>query len=870
MGAYTQSVGMAALVGVAVTLSIGGGEVAPVKPAPTVRGVPAAAHHAPAAFVENLGQWDPTVAFALRCGALAVAFGGRGWTLDLADPEAGRRVGLRMSFEGHHRLPTVLGEQRRPGHHDYFIGRDRARWRTGVPLYGALLYRGMYEGVDVRVRTEDGHPEYDLLLRPGADLASVRVRVDGADGLRLDARGSLVVETPVGPVTQPVPKTWQTPADGPQQAVACRYVVLGRDRFGFAADDWNRDLPLTIDPGVVWSTYVSGAAGATRIKAVHHDDSGVVTVAGQTAAWDFPTSAGAYDRSYNGGILDAVISRFDATRTGAAQLVSSTFIGGGAADAIKDVHVRSGVVTFAGWTASTDFPTTAGAFDTTYGGGAGDAMVGRLDLGQSGGAQLAFASYVGGSGGATTNGDIAEALTVDAAGVVTVVGATDSDDFPTTVGAFDTSFNSPFLHDGFVCQLDPARSGAAQLRYSSFVGGNRDEGLVDVVVDGNGVVTVGGWSNSDDYPTSAGAYARQPLSSTFVNDAVVSQIDPGLAASAQLRYSTYFGGAGIDGCEAVDVGSEGLVTAVGVTTSVDMPTTGDAFDRSYAGLFTFESDAFVCRLDPARAGAATVVYSTYLGGAGEDRPVDVGVDHRGVVTCAGWTGSSDFPTTPDSFDRSFNGASADAFVTRLVPSRVAAAQLEYSTFVGGSGGDFVESMWVDRRGDVTIAGASDSSDLPVPGGAYQPAPRSGVAGFVGYLDMLPRGVSAYGSSARWCGGAIGAGVTSRPRRGDPMFGVTSTNAPPSALGLLLVGGAAAGIPVAGVTVWVDPAGPLVTAPVVSDSGGWSRVRLRIPVGLQFVGVEVFAQFLWASPTGPAPCPLQGLASSNALRIEVIG
>ncbi len=378
----------------------------------------------PGFFVPNLGQWDHPARFVHRSGPMTLFLEDRGWVLDLVEhparPKAGphhpgssdahhahqtmpgdgpgdgtvdrkiRGVALKMTFEGDAHVPEIIGEKNFTGHHNYFLGNDESRWRTGVPLYGSVRYENLYPGIALRLREINGVPEYDLLLEPGADLSLVTVHVEGAKHLSVARDGSLVIETALGPLTQSVPKTWQVDCDGGKREVACNFTLLGADRFGFLAPGWDRDTSLTIDPGLIWSTFLGGS-GSDYANALAVDASGVVTVAGYAASTKFPTTSGAYDTTYNGG-ADAFVSRLHPSKTGSAQLVYSTFLGGTKFDEASALSVdASGVVTVAGLTDSTNFPTTSGAYDTTS--GDRDAFVSRLDPSKTGSAQLVYSTF---------------------------------------------------------------------------------------------------------------------------------------------------------------------------------------------------------------------------------------------------------------------------------------------------------------------------------------------------------------------------------------------------------------------------------------------------------------------------------------------
>ena len=181
-----------------------------------------------------------------------------------------------------------------------FLGNDPSRWRIDLPLYEGVRLVERLAWCRCRRRIEDGHFEYDVLVSPGADLGTFSVDVSGADGLRLELDGSLVIETPLGPVSQPPPKTWQVLEDGPREPVPCSYVVFSGKSFAFAAPDRDGRRPLVIDPGLIYSTLLGGGAG-DKAQAVAVDTTGAAIVVWLTSSPGFPTAPFAFQPTYNGG-----------------------------------------------------------------------------------------------------------------------------------------------------------------------------------------------------------------------------------------------------------------------------------------------------------------------------------------------------------------------------------------------------------------------------------------------------------------------------------------------------------------------------------------------------------------------------------------
>jgi hypothetical protein len=633
-------------------------------------------------------------------------------------PDRLRGVAVRMTFAAAE-TPEWIGENPLAEHQNYFLGDDESRWRTEVPKYASLLCRGIYPGVDVRVRTAGDHPEYDVLLEPWADIRQVRIDVEGADGLRVAADGALVIDTAMGPIRQPMPRTWQVDAGGEMRPLRCEYRLLGPRRFGFVVPGWDRDSELTIDPGLIWSTFV-GSKSLEVTSAVAVASNGVTTAAGFTFSPGYPTVPGSFDRVGNGG-ADVIVTQLDPS---GSNLISSTFLGGLGDDSAFGLHVDpKGVITVAGVSASNNFPTTAGAMSSTYKGN-GDAFVFRLDPARTGKAQLVYSTLVGG-----LSKDVALGAFADVKGVVTIAGTTESPGFPTTSNSFDTTFNG--RDDAFVTRLDPRKTGAAQLVYSTFLGGKEEDTGRGLSVDALGIVSVCGNTVSAGFPVTKRAYQTTHSGG---HDVYVARLNLGPTSDAKLLYSTFIGGRGDEGGVALSVDADGVMTFGGYTSSKLYPTTAGAFDTTFNGVF----DLFVSRLDP-RLGSRQLVFSTVMGGTLSEHVAALDVDSEGVVTVGGGCNFTGFPTTPDAHDRLWGGL-ADGIIARLDPRKTGAEQLLYSTYIGDVEYDDVHALDVTPSGTVIVAGHTRSLRYPTTSKGYDTTLNGSDDVFVTHMEM---GVSFY-------------------------------------------------------------------------------------------------------------------------------
>ena len=321
---------------------------------------------------------------------------------------------------------------------------------------------------------------------------------------------------------------------------------------------------------------------------------------------------------------------------------------------------------------------------------------------------LVWVTYLGASGR-----DDLRSIAVDDAGSVYVVGHTGSMDFPVTAGAFNVTYGGGFF-DVFVAKFRP---GGDQLVWATYLGGSGEEYGLSIGVDAGGSVYVTGYTTSADFPTRAALDAE--WNST---DAFVTKLSP---SGDALVFSTFLGGTGEDAGQALAVGSDGSVFVVGITGSLDFPTTASAPNRTHNGGFF---DGFVAKLDPT---GASLAYATYLGGAQIESAVAVAIDAAGAAYVTGGTISPNFITTPGAYDRQYNDLGpiplGDAYLTKVNALGTAYA---FSTFLGGAAADAGWGVQVDGAGRAYVTGYTESSNFPTTPGAMNETYLGGGDAFV--------------------------------------------------------------------------------------------------------------------------------------------
>ena len=616
---------------------------------------------------------------------------------------AGRNMALR--FDGADPHARIQAEDKLKSKTNLFLGNDPSQWRTGVPNYGRLRVPGLYPGVDLVYYGNAHELEYDLNIAPGADPARIRFRITGARS-SVDRAGDLVAD-----LIQKRPVAYQIGDHGSRIAVKARYRHNRDGSYGFALGSYDPRRELVIDPVLTFSTYFSGS-DTDIAYAITHDQNGLIYVAGNTLSGNFPL-AGAPTQAGPGGNGDVWVAQINPNVPVGDGFLFTTYVGGSSTDNFGGLAVGpQGDIYLSGSTESTDFPLTSSAYQgsltnapntnafvvwinpsqsvleySSYLGGSSldvangiaidpkgrmwitggaqsndfptvaafestfvgdqDMFVAGFDPSQSGTNSLIYSSYLGG-----TNWDTGRGIAVASDGTLWIAGGTYSFDIP-VVNAYQSNYHTG--GDAYIAHIDPTM-GSSGLLYATYLGGGSLEEARDIVLDPSGPVIVSGYTVSSDFPVTSNAYQQTYGGNT---DAFISILNPANTSnpSAQLVYSTYFGGAGADVQFDMKRDSSGTLYLSGMTTSPGLPVTAGALQSAYDGTM----DVFVLRLNPAQAGAAGIDYFTYLGSDGLQVGYGVDFDSSGDVYVVGSTTGPIFDAFGGAPKTSASGKT-DAFV----------------------------------------------------------------------------------------------------------------------------------------------------------------------------------------------------------------
>ncbi len=428
---------------------------------------------------------------------------------------------------------------------------------------------------------------------------------------------------------------------------------------------------------VGYSTLLGGG-GVDDCDAVAVDGSGAAYLGCHSDSSDLPGPDS--NRYAIRGDLDAFVLKLSAD---GRRVVYRTPIGGAAWEAVTAIAVDTAGYAYAvGATYSADLPTTAGAAQPRHGGGEDDAFVARLDPAGT----IVYLTYLGGSGR-----DDATGAAVDGAGNAYVVGRTASPDFPASPKSLRPAAAGGT--DAFLAKLDPS----GDLVAATFLGGGGHDVAWAVALDPEGNVHIAGGTQSADFPLASALQAEHRGES----DGFVAILD---SSATRLLFSTFWGGSGWDAVHALALDGAGGIHLTGSTRSGDFPVSEQALQRAHGG----GEDGFVVKLPPRGAG---VVYSTYLGGSGNESGAQVVPGPADGVFVVGGTESQDFPLA-----RPLQPALPGTLSGYVALLDGAGSRIPFSTYFGGSDRDLFEDAALHPDGGLVVTGLTGSADFPSVGG----------------------------------------------------------------------------------------------------------------------------------------------------------
>ncbi|SEJ09492.1 gliding motility-associated C-terminal domain-containing protein [Dyadobacter sp. SG02] len=664
-------------------------------------------------FIENKGQWDKEIRFraaipggflflkshslvyVLYDGSKISAMHAKGHDqasaarVDTSVPDV-RAHGVEVSFLNASPNVRYRPVKESKAHFNYFLGHDLTAWASGVKGFEEVVYENIYPDIDLRIYLNQAKLKYEFIVKPGADASRISFQYKGADKVSVNESGQIVIKTSVGDIKEAQPYSFQSGSNARAAEVPSAFRLSEDNIAHFELPaGYNKSLPLTIDPELIFSTY-SGAESDNWGHTATYDDEGNLYSGGTVFGSDFPATTGSFQVKF-AGFVDVSILKFNPDGT---DLLYATFLGGGATDVPTSLIVNARKeLLILGTTSSKDFP-VAKAFQSAFGGGTDVRPISGLELLNGSdlfisklstdGKQLTASTFLGGSGndGVSITNDVAirnygdsfrGEIGVDANDQVYVVSSTNSANFPLKNPSQNKLGGG---QDGIVAKLS---AGLDQLLWSTYLGGDKWDAAYSLKVTANGEVYTAGISQSGNLPTKTGAY-QQALKGTedgfvarFVND--------------QLSALTYLGTDKADGAYLLDIDQANQVYVYGLTMG-SYPVSQGVYQNAKSGQF----------VHALNASLSQSLFSTVIGsgrGTPDISPTAFLVSECGNIYLAGWGGdvnsstannaassTTGLPVTDDAIQRITNG---NNFYIAILEQ--GAKSLLYATFFGSQARD---------------------------------------------------------------------------------------------------------------------------------------------------------------------------------------
>ncbi|MGA1822278.1 MAG: SBBP repeat-containing protein [Thermoplasmatota archaeon] len=651
-------------------------------------------------FTENLGQWDERVLFRAQTEFGFAYIGSDGIYYDL--PGESRLIKITFPDRSYD-PPEGVCDLDFPT--NYLKGNDTEKWIIGARSYRFVIFEDVWPDIDIKYYFRGSDLKYDVIIGERGNPDRIRFDIEGADDISVEEKCLIIGSGGVEYLRDGGLKAFSDY----RSDIPVKFRKTGRSSYGF---DIKKGIGerITIDP-LVYSTLIGGSS-YTLPTDVAKDETNCTYLYGQTFAPDFPNTTGAYDTEYNAS--DLYITKLNSSGTG---LVFSTFLGGWYMDLAKKILVdEDHDVYVCGETYGKDFPSTPGVvqeeyylgaeifitklnssgdsllYSTFIGGASGDFIydmeendgriyfVGETDSkdligahGPLGGVHgIAFFSILERGGVALVDSALWDGyenefpvtLEIDIDGTVVIGGYTSSMDFPITPHSFQYP-KTRWRPYGFIIRYDPNGNGTI---FSSIVGECYVNDLKlddnsDIIFCGNTWMVAG---TNASFPLVGDGYSK-----TFTGwrDAYAAKLE---GNGSYMEWSTLIGGSENDTAENIHIDKASNVYLYGETNSEDFPTTRGCHNSTFSGV----KDTFIVKFNDV---GSDLRYSTYLGTETEEWAISSCLDSVNKITVLGYTGSADFPVTPNSFNTSWTGYPG-LFLSVLTIQTAPSAPLNLTSF----------------------------------------------------------------------------------------------------------------------------------------------------------------------------------------------
>lgn len=707
-------------------------------------------------FIENKGQWNDNVIFKAQIPAGNLYLENDALTYLFYDERDIDRLhelhhneiknptpqdyimnlhAFKINFLNAH-TKKINAKEPTSDYVNYYLGNDKSKWASNVKKYSKTSYQNIYDSIDLKFYLKEGFLKYDFIVAPGGDPSDIQLDYEGVDGLFLE-KGALKITTSVNEIIEQKPYAYQL-INGVPKKVKCNFKLEGTTVSFDFPKGYDISKKLIIDPTLVFASY-SGSTMDNWGYTSTFDDAGHLYGGGATFGIGYPTTPGAFQLNFaggNGGYLsgtDITITKFSPDGT---SLIYSTYLGGAENESPHSLIVNNNnELLILGTTASSNFPITTAAYDTSFGGGTiytvsipnyisgSDMVIAKIN---TNGDTLLSSTYMGGSENDGLNvvaalqknyaDDFRGEIIIDDSNNVYVASSTLSSDFPITTGVFQPTFSG--IQDGCVFKLNPDLS---TLIWSTYIGGSSSDAGYSLQFDEIGNILITGGTVSSDFPTTGGVI--QP---TFqgVTDGWIAKIN---STATSLIASTYIGTPAYDQCYFIQLDTANNVYVIGQTEGTYPIAPSTVYNNPNSG-------QFIHKLTP---NLSNTVFSTTFGTSSGEIDIALSaflVNECNYILISGWGGATNvingnapfsttngLPVTSNAIQPTTDGS--DYYLTMFNED---ADSLLFATFFGGTtSNDHVDggTSRFDKKGIVYQAvcascGFGNTADFPATTGAH--------------------------------------------------------------------------------------------------------------------------------------------------------
>lgn len=644
-------------------------------------------------FEINEGQFRQNIQFIKRDGMKTLAMK-NGCLYYHSDVKTTGIPELSLCFSNSRDDYTIEGKNPYETTINYIPDTNSREWKKNITPYDSVILNNIYNGIDVHLYTNQKNKnlEFDYIIKPGASSESISLTAKNHNQLKLDDDGALHINHDLGEMILSAPYSYQL-INNKKITIDSRLVIKDNNNIQIAIGDYNKNHPLIVDPVITFSSFVGGNQVDSSFSAQTDLDNNIY-IAGYTNSTNLPVTS-AYQNQL-GGFASAFVAKFSPAPDSLPIYI--TYVGNDVAE-VRDMAIDpSGNTYVTGSTSSTSFP-TVNAFQASKV-GIIDGYVFKLN---STGTDLIYSTYFGGN-----SVDRGRAIGLDSQNNAYITGVTTSTTFP-VVNAYQST--NAGVQDAYVIKVS-ADGGA--IIYSTYLGGTGGDYAAAIDVDDSGKAYLSGNTSSTDYPLM-NADQNQANGG---EDGIVSVMD----SSGGLLYSSYLGGNNNDFATSIKLDNNGNILVAGNTESTNFP-----FLMNNSQPLNGVRDAFITRIDPS---AINVPQSQLKGGSGEDSAQAMVVDNNNDIYISGVTTSNDLdlilPVQPTNA-----GGNSEIFINVLSMDDGIS---KFSTYLGGSGEDYVRGLSITDQFDLLLSGETSSNDYPL-SNAFQTTLSGTAEAIISVIDL---------------------------------------------------------------------------------------------------------------------------------------